>query len=151
MEIVKKVVVLMAAFSFSLFANNIIIKESHCSFEKTVENIRHIVKGKGLHVFAVINHSGNAKAVGMKLNQSKMIIFGNAKLGTALMQQDMTVGLDLPLRILVFRDSDAKVKMAYRDGSWLAGKHILHAKKKIAKINNAMDKITTKAGQCKKD
>lgn len=146
-----KKILLMVAFSLSLMANNITIKESHCSVDKTAQKIKKIVTKKGLHVFAIINHSGNAKMVGMKLNKSKMIIFGNAKLGTALMQQDMTVGLDLPLRILVYRDSDGKVKMAYRDASWLADKHMLNAKKKIKKINNAMDKITTRAGQCKRD
>jgi uncharacterized protein (DUF302 family) len=150
MEIVKKLL-LTVAFSLSLMANNIIVKESHCSVDKTVQKIKRIVSKKGLHVFAIINHSANAKIVNMKLNKSKMIIFGNAKIGTALMQQDMTVGLDLPLRILVYRDSDGKVKIAYRDASWLADKHMLHAAKKIAKINNAMDKITRKAGKCKKD
>ena len=146
-----KKIILIVAFSLSLFANNIIVKESHCGVDKTVKKIKNIVTKKGLHIFAIINHSGNAKMVNMKLNKSKMIVFGNAKLGTALMQQDMTVGLDLPLRILVYRDSDGKVKMAYRDASWLADKHMLNAEKKIAKINNAMDKITSKAGQCKKD
>ena len=150
MEIVKKFL-LLTAFSLSLFANSIIVKESHCSVDVTVQKIKNIVSKKGLHVFAVINHSGNAKAVGMKLNEAKMVIFGNAKLGTALMQQDMTVGLDLPLRILVFRDSDGKVKMAYRDGSWLANHHLLNAAKKIDKVNNALNKITDKAGQCKRD
>ncbi len=150
MEIVKKII-LLAMMSLSLFANDIIVKESHCSVNTTVQHIKDIVANKGLHVFAIINHSGNARAVKMKLNESKMVIFGNAKLGTALMQQDMTVGLDLPLRILVFRDTDGKVKMAYRDGSWLANHHLLNAEKKIAKMNKAMDKITTKAGQCKND
>ena len=150
MEIVKKTLLLLV-LSIALFANNIIVKKSSCSVSQTANNIKKIVTKKGLHVFAIINHSGNAKMVHMKLNESKMIVFGNAKLGTSLMQQDMTVGLDLPLRILVYRDTDGEVKMAYRDGSWLAGKHILNAKKKITKINIAMDKITTKAGQCKKD
>ena len=150
MEIVKKLL-LIAAFSISLFAQDIIVKESHCSVNKTVQHIKNIVSKKGLHVFAVINHSGNANAVGMKLNEAKMVIFGNAKLGTSLMQQDMTVGLDLPFRILVYRDTDGKVKMAYRDGSWLANHHLLNAAKKIEKVNNALNKITTKAGQCKKD
>jgi uncharacterized protein (DUF302 family) len=150
MEVMKKIVLILV-LGLSLFANDIIIKESHCSVNRTVQHIKEIVAKKGLHVFAVINHSGNAKAVKMKLNESKMIVFGNAKLGTALMQQDMTTGLDLPLRILVFRDTDGKVKMAYRNGAWLANHHLLNAKKKIAKMNNAMDKITTKAGQCKRD
>ena len=146
-----KNILLVLLFSISLFANEIIIKESHCSVNKTVQNIKNIVSKKKLHVFAVINHSGNAKMVGMKLNESKMVIFGNAKLGTSLMQQEMTIGLDLPLRILVFRDTDGKVKMAYRDGSWLANHHLLHANKKVQKMNDALEKITNKAGQCKRD
>ncbi len=143
--------VLVLAFSLSVFANDIIVKTSSCSVDVTVKHIKNIVKSKGLSVFAMINHHGNAKAVDMKLNESKMVIFGNPRLGTSLMQQDMLVGLDLPIRILVYMDTDGKVKMAYRDGSWLENKHILNAPKKIKKLNNAMDKITTKAGQCKKD
>ena len=146
-----KKVLLILALSLSVFANDIIVKESSCSVDVTVKHIKNIVRSKGLSVFAVINHHGNAKSVEMKLNESKMVIFGNPKLGTSLMQQDMLVGLDLPIRILVYKDTDGKVKMAYRDGSWLEGKHILNAPKKIKKLNNAMNKITTKAGQCKKD
>jgi len=137
--------------SMTLFANDIIIKESSCSVDKTVGNLKHILRNKGLSIFAIINHRANAKMVDMKLNESKMLIFGNPRLGTSLMQQDITTGLDLPLRILVYRDSDGKVKMAYRDGSWLNNKHILNAPKKVARINKAMDKFTSKAGQCKKD
>lgn len=143
-------IILIAALATSLFAN-VIVKESQCSVDRTIDNLKRIVKSKGLSVFATINHKGNAKMVGMKMSASKMLMFGNPKLGTALMKQDMKAGLDLPLRILVYKDKDSKVKMAYRDGSWLADKHILNAPKKIKKINNGMDKITTKAGQCKKD
>ena len=139
------------ATTLSLMANDIIIKKSCTDVSTTVQNIKKIVKSKGLAVFATINHSGNAKMVNMKLNASKMIVFGNAKLGTALMQQDMTAGLDLPLRILVYTDTDGATKMAYRDGSWLANKHVLNAPKKEKKINKAMAMFTDKAGQCKKD
>jgi len=141
----------IALLSASLFANDIIVKTSGCSVNETVNNLKEVVAKKGLNVFAVINHHGNAKMVDMKLNESKMVVFGNPKLGTALMQQDMLVGLDLPLRVLVYKDTDGKVKMAYRDGSWLANKHILNIPKKIEKVNQGMDKITTKAGQCLKD
>ncbi len=144
-------VLIILAFTLSVMANDIVLKTSSCSVDATVNNIKNIVRSKGLSVFAIINHHGNAKAVDMKLNESKMVIFGNPKLGTALMQQNMLVGLDLPIRILVYKDTDSKVKMAYRDGSWLKNKHILDAPKKIAKMNGAMDKITTKAGQCTKD
>ena len=146
-----KKILLLAVMSLSLFANDIIVKESHCSVDRTIANIKHIVKERGLTLFAVINHQGNAKFVNMKLNQSKMIIFGSAKIGTPLIQQDMLVGLDLPIRILVFLDTDGKVKMAYRDGSWLASKHVLNKPKLVNKLNHALENITTKAGQCKKD
>ncbi len=142
---------IILSLTLSLMANDIIIKKSCVDVRTTANNIKNIVTEKGLNVFALINHSGNAKMVDMKLNESKMVIFGNAKLGTALMQQDMTVGLDLPLRILVYKDTDGEVKMAYRDGSWLASKHILNAPKKEKKINNAMAMFVRKAGQCLKD
>ncbi|MDA3909286.1 MAG: DUF302 domain-containing protein [Sulfurimonas sp.] len=143
--------ILIATLATSLLAGDIIVKESQCSVDKTVKNIKKIVKEKGLSVFATINHEGNAKMIGMNMRPSKMIIFGNPKLGTILMKQDMRVGLDLPLRILVYKDKQGRVKMAYRDGSWLEQRHVINVPKKINKINKGMDKITTKAGQCKKD
>jgi len=144
-----KKIVLIVAFTLSVFANDIIVKNSECSVFETVSNIKHILRKKGLTVFATINHSGNAKMVGMKLNESVMVVFGNPKAGTKLMQQDMRVGLDLPLRILVYKDKDSQVKMAYRDATWLKNKHILKAPKIITKVNKGMDNITTKAGSCK--
>ena len=146
-----KKILLLLLLTATLFANNIIVKESHCSVDTTINNIKKIIKKKGLTLFAVINHQGNAVYVNMKLRPSKMIIFGSAKIGTPLMQQDMLVGLDLPIRILVFEDKEGKVKIAYRDGTWLAQKHIIDAPKLVNKLNYALDNITTKAGQCKKD
>ena len=150
MEIVKKLLLALTLVG-SLFASDIIIKQSECSVDSTIKNIENIVRKKGLGVFAIINHKGNAESVGMKLRESKEIIFGNPKIGTALMQQDMTVGLDLPIRILVYKDKDGSVKIAYRNGEWLREHHIIDAPKKIETINKALEKITTKAGQCKRD
>lgn len=146
-----KKILSMLILSASLFANEIITKESCLSVDETANNIKKIVSAKGLSVFAIINHGQNAKMVDMELGESKMVVFGNPKLGTVLMQQDMRIGLDLPLRVLVYEDKDGKVKMAYRDGSWLDNKHIINAPKKVAKLNKAMENITTKAGQCLKD
>ncbi|WP_457745437.1 DUF302 domain-containing protein [Sulfurimonas sp.] len=142
---------LIIAFTLSLSAGDIILKESGCSVNATVANIKTILKNKGLRIFATINHQSNAKMVHMKLSDSKLIVFGNPKLGTAFMQQDITIGLDLPLKILVFRNDEGRVMMAYRDGTWLKSQHKLKADKQVAKMNSALDKITTKAGQCKRD
>ena len=138
---------LIAAFVFSvsLFANEIIVKESDFDVSYTVENIKKIVEAKGFTVFAVINHQQNASNVGMHLNESKVIIFGNPRIGTLLMQEDMKIALDLPLRILVYLDGDQKVKVAYRDGSWIKDHHFLQSDNLTNKVNAGLNKITDKA------
>ncbi|MDF1882217.1 DUF302 domain-containing protein [Sulfurimonas sp. MAG313] len=89
----------------SLFANGIIVKNSDYSVDKTISHIESIVKAKGFGVFAIIDHKKNAKSVGLNLNESKVIVFGNPKIGTLLMQEDMSIALDLPLRVLVYKDN----------------------------------------------
>jgi len=75
MEIVEKIILILA-IALSLVANDIIVKKSCVDVRTTANNIKKIVSKKGLNVFAIINHSGNAKMVDMKLNESKMVIFG---------------------------------------------------------------------------
>lgn len=147
----RSFIALLFLFTLSLNANDIIVKESCQSVDATANTLKQIIKDRGLSLFAIINHGGNAKVVSMELGESKMVVFGNAKVGTALMQQDMRVGLDLPLRVLVYKDKDQRVKMAYRDGSWLREKHVLRAAKKVAKIDELMFNITQRAGKCLKD
>jgi len=146
MEIVKIFLIIMA-LSFSLFASDVIIKNSNNSVSDTIKNIKTIVKKKGLGVFAVINHKGNAKAVDMTMRETKVIIFGNPKLGTALMQENILAALDLPIKILVYEDVDGSVKIAYRNASWLKGLHGLKANKTVALIDHGLDKLTDKAGR----
>ncbi len=136
---------LVLAMGANLFANDIILKESAYSVEETVHNIRTIVESKGMKVFDVIDHRANAMGVNMSLNDAQLIIFGNPKVGTLLMQEDMTVALDLPLKILVFKDHDEKVKVAYRDGDWLKSHHFLQTDNLINKMNTGMDNITNNA------
>jgi len=146
MEIVKKIL-LIVALSLAVFANDIIIKPSKYSVDETIYNIKNIVKSKGFGVFAVINHKANAKMVDMELQEAKLIVFGNPKLGTAVMQENILAALDLPIRILVYKDRDGTTKMAYRNASWLKGLHGLKNDKNIAKIDSGLDKLTNKAGQ----
>ena len=140
----KKILALIF-LSISLFANDIIHVKSDYSVDQTIENIKTIVKAKGFGVFATINHQGNAKMVGMNLNESKVIIFGNPKVGTLLMQEDMTSALDLPLRVLVYKDDEGDVNVAYRDGSWIKDHHFLQSDNLTNKVNVGMKKITDTA------
>lgn len=140
-----KKIILIVTLGISLFANEIIIKESHNSVTQTIEKIKNILSKKGLKVFSIINHKANAKKAGMKMNESQLIIFGNPKLGTKLMQNNIVAGLDLPMKILVYKDIDKKVKLVYRDGTWLKGEHNLNLDKLTSKVDNALNKITNKA------
>jgi len=135
--------------SFTLFGSDLVIKQSKCDVYQTTNILEKLIKAKGLHIFAKINHSANAKSVGMQLSPAIMLIFGKAELGTKLMQQDPTAGLDLPLRVLIYQDKDGKTKIAYRDGSWLKNTHIINAPKVIKKITTGLDTLTNKAIECK--
>ena len=146
MEIVKKLLTILA-LTVSLFANDIIIKNSNHSVDQTINNIKKIVKDKGFGVFAVINHKGNAKSVGMSMRESKLIVFGNPKLGTALMQENILASLDLPIRVLVYEDIDGSVKIAYRNASWLKSLHGLKSNESVGKIDKGLDNLTNKAGK----
>ena len=142
-----KKVLLIAAMGLSLFANDIIIKNSQQTVERTMDKLQNIVNKKGFTVFAVINHQLGADKVRMKMSPSEEIIFGNPKMGTALMQENMVAGLDLPVRVLVFQDKSLKTKIAYRDGTWLSTEHNLTKQKLINKMNFVLDNITTEAGR----
>ena len=144
----KKLFVLLLV-TFSLFGSDLIIKQSRCDVYQTANILQKLIKAKGLHIFAKINHSANAKSINMQLPPAIMLIFGKAELGTKLMQQDPTAGLDLPLRVLIYQDKDNKTKIAYRDGSWLQNTHILNAPKVIHKISKGLDNLTNKAIECK--
>jgi len=145
MEVRK--LLLLVALGLSLFANDIIVKDSSQTVERTIDKLQNIVGKKGFTVFAVVNHQKGADKVRMKMRPSEEIIFGNPKMGTVLMQENMLTGLDLPIRILVFQDKDLKTKIAYRDGTWLSREHNLTKKKLINKMNFVLDNITTEAGR----
>ena len=81
------------------------------------------VKAKGLTVFARIDHAAGASEVGMTLPPTELLIFGNAKGGTPLMQANQATGIDLPLKALVYEDEAGKVWLAYNDPYWIAQRH----------------------------
>jgi uncharacterized protein (DUF302 family) len=90
---------------------------------ETVERLKGLLVQKGIAVFAHIDHAGEAGKVGLSLRPTHVLIFGNPKAGTPLMQARQTVGLDLPLRVLVWEDSEGKVWLTYRRVADLARAH----------------------------
>jgi uncharacterized protein (DUF302 family) len=100
----------------------ITIRSSHGPKE-TMTRLEAAVKAKGLTVFAHVDHAAGAAQVGLSLRPTDLLIFGNAKGGTPLMQSVQTVGIDLPLKALVWQDASGNTWLAYNDPAWLAKRH----------------------------
>lgn len=90
---------------------------------ETVARLKSLLTKKGIEVFADVNHSTAARHVGMDLRPTQVVIFGNPRAGTPLMQVQQTMGLDLPLRILIWEDESGKVWLTYRRVETLAQRH----------------------------
>jgi|SRR3984893_2683406 len=103
--------------------NGIVNKPSKHSVEQTVEALTNILKAKGVALFAVIDHSGEAEKVGLKMRPTKLLIFGNPKAGTPLMLASPSSAIDLPLKILVREDAQGKVWLSYNSPEYLKERH----------------------------
>src|SRR5271168_4764946 len=91
--------------------------------EETMNRFEAEVRAKGMTVFAHVDHAAGAAAVGMPLRPTDLLIFGNAKGGTPLMQSAQTIGIDLPLKALVWQDASGGTWLSYNDLGWLAKRH----------------------------
>ncbi len=98
-------------------------------------------------VFARINHQAGAAAVGLTLQPTEVVIFGNAKGGTPLMQSGQTAGIDLPLKILVWQEASGKTWLSYNDPQWIARRHGLSrdAAKTVKAMSDLLDGVAKAA------
>jgi uncharacterized protein (DUF302 family)/uncharacterized membrane protein YidH (DUF202 family) len=104
-------------------SNGIIDKLSNHSVEQTVERLKSILQSKGVTLFALVDHSGEAEKVGMKMRPTKLLIFGSPKAGTPLMLAAPSSAIDLPLKILVWEDGQGKVWTSYNSPDYLMERH----------------------------
>jgi len=104
-------------------ADGLITIRSNHGPKDTMSRLEAEVKAKGLAVFARIDHAAGAAEVGLSLHPTALLIFGNARGGTPLMQSMQTIGIDLPLKALVWQDASGKTWLSYNDPSWLAKRH----------------------------
>jgi uncharacterized protein (DUF302 family) len=103
--------------------NGLITLPSTHRAKETMDRLAAEVKAEGLTVFARIDHAAGAKEAGMALRPTELLVFGNARGGTPLMQANQTTGIDLPLKALVWEDAGGKVWLSYNEPSWLAQRH----------------------------
>jgi uncharacterized protein (DUF302 family) len=104
-------------------ANGIAAIPSAHSVRETVARIRAALEVKGVTLFAVINHSGEAAKAGLHMPDTKLLIFGNPEAGTPLMLSAPSAAIDLPLKILVAEDQSGHVSISWNDPSWLQTRH----------------------------
>ena len=108
-----------------LSADGVISKPSPYPVDETVRRLEEIMRGKGLTVFARIDHRSGAGDVGLEMQDEQVLIFGNPRAGTPLMVSRPLVGLDLPLRVLVWRGPDGRVWASYQDSAFVARRYAL--------------------------
>ena len=127
-------------------AEGMITKPSPYPVAETVDRLITVVEGAGAKVIARLDHQKNAASIDEALRPTQVLIFGNPKLGTPIMQMAQTAGIDLPQRVVVLEDEDGNVLLNYYAADHLAKLHGLDpALPAIQKINGALDKLTDAA------
>lgn len=104
-------------------ADGIVTKSANCTVEEAVNKIKSLLVIRGITLFAVVDHSGEAEAVGMKMPDTKLLIFGNPKGGTPLMLAAPSVAIDLPLKLLVAEEARGMCSISYNSTQYLQQRH----------------------------
>ena len=132
-------------------ADGLISQKSNNSVDVTLDRLESIVTEKGLTVFARIDHSAGARKAGLELRPTQLLIFGNPKVGTLLMQSNQTAGIDLPMKALAWEDETGQVWLTCSSAKYIAGRH--HIKDRdavVEKMTGALRKFTSYATQRQK-
>ena len=128
-------------------SNGLITVESRFGVTETIDRLVEAVKHAGLLVFARIDHAAGAHDVGASLRPTELLIFGNPRGGTPLMQDSQLAGIDLPVKALAWEDEDGKVWLSYNDANWIAERHGLGdaSRAAVAAIAAGMEKVIAAA------
>jgi uncharacterized protein (DUF302 family) len=104
-------------------SNGLTTVASHHGVKVTIDKLEAAVRAKGMTIFARIDHAAGAAAIGLALRPTELLIFGNARGGTPLMQLEQPIGIDLPLKALAWEDASGKTWLSYNEPAWLAARH----------------------------
>lgn len=128
-------------------ANGLITVSSSFGPEETMKRLEAEVRAKGMTVFARVDHAAGAAEAGLPLRPTDLLIFGAARGGTPLMQAAQTIGIDLPLKALVWQDEEGKTFLSYNDPAYLAHRHGLadQVKPVVDTMTGALKAIAAKA------
>ncbi len=126
-------------------AGGLVTKRSQYSVVETVDRLERAAKERGLVVVARVDHAGAAQKAGLTLRPTQLLIFGNPKAGTPLMQSAQSIGIDLPLKALAWEDETGQVWLAYNDPAWLAERHGVKDRAEIVKAMTGVLEALTDA------
>ena len=148
----KRIVLFLLSFlvlpvgADSMHDQGLVVKKSSHAVTATLDKLEGIVKSKGFTVFARIDHAAGASKVGQAMRPTEVLLFGNPKIGTALILSRQSVGLDLPIRVAAWEDDSGQVWIGYNAPDWLASRHgITDRDKVIKKMSGALGKLTSAA------
>ncbi len=140
MRVFKYALFMMIIMSSFLFSQTVIKQKLNMSVDEATEKLTNNLKSKNMTVFAVIDHAQNAQNASLNMPSSKLVVFGNAKVGTSLMNDDMSLSYELPLKIAIYQDKQGQV--------WAYTKTVSQninlsedSKKKINAINNTLNNL----------
>lgn len=131
-------VFLITVSSYTWSADGLIAIKSMHSQKETLERLENSLKAKGMTIFASIDHAAGAAKAGMTLRPTEVVIFGNPKGGTPFMECAQTVGIDLPLKALVWEDGSGQVWLGYNDPAFLANRHGVPQCPVVEKLSKAL-------------
>ena len=106
-----------------VIGNGIVSERSHHTVDQTVDRLKSLLQARGVTLFALVDHSGEAEKVGMKMRPTKLVIFGNPKAGTPVMLAAPSIAIDLPLKILVWEDGEGVVWLSWNSPEYLRDRH----------------------------
>jgi len=127
--------------------NGIVTIPSHHSVDETVRRIEGALTAKGVKLFALIDHSGEAAYAGLRMPPTKLLIFGNPKAGTPWMVAAPTLAIDLPLKILVAEDAEGRVWLSYNDPAYIQARHQLPEEIFRSLSGAGIDRLAAQAGE----
>ena len=137
---------IILSMSLAYADNGLVNVKSSYTVKKTADRLETTLKEKGMTIFVRINHSEGAKKVGIELPATELIIFGNPKVGSPLMNCNRTVGIDLPQKALIWEDGNGQVWLSYNDPQYLAKRHdLLECMEVIKKVEKALSNFSKAA------
>lgn len=145
-RLVPGIVAVLFAVSAHAGGNGLVTRPSGYSVAGTIDRLETVVKSKGMTVFARIDHAAAAKEAGLSMRPAQLLIFGNPRGGTPLMNAAPTIGIDLPLKALAWEDAEGKVWLTYNAASYLRERHdVRGADEPLGKLEKGLDAMANKA------